>query len=428
LLLKVPCAGSNFGNVSLVLEKSCNSDVTSLWFARNLGLHLFPYSGGFDASTGTLTPGVVEYPSLTGVFIWLTSLPATTDFQFLLVSAVVLILVAVAVTVLLWTLAPKRIWIWAAAPATALYTTYNWDVLPVVFTAAALVVAVPRLNYGVTATRVVAAGALLGVGGAFKLYPVIFVAPLVLWILLDSDFVATVARRWKIAVATTAAAIAPIAIANAPFMAANFDGWLAAFQFQSLRVIDPTTFSVWHWLVSPFVDASTPDGQHSLMLASTISTALALAGILFAAVVHGLRTRSVPWVGISAALLCAYMLLNKVNSPQYILWLLPFLLVTQVRVRWVLTYFVADLAIFFGWFRYNFYAVSGNAGMAELFHNVFVVGLAARIILLVAFTVQLPRTPLAISPAVHADVDDALIHRSPNEAVSRVTNAPMSVR
>ena len=428
LLLKLPCAGSNFGNVNLVLEKACNSDVTSLWFARGLGQHLFPYSGGFDAATGTLTPGVVEYPTLTGVFIWLTSLLATTDLEFLAASAVVLILASVAITVLLWRMAPSRVWLWAAAPATALYTTYNWDVLPVLCTTAALVLARPAHGVPPTAVRLLGVGVLLGLGGAFKLYPLIFLAPLILWILLDKVFDAPAVRRWRLAISTALAAGITILVANVPFIIVNADGWLAAFQFQSLRVIDATTFSVWHWIVSPFVDTSTPDGQHSLMLASTIATALAIIGVLVGAVVRGLRARSIPWVGLCATLLCAYMLLNKVNSPQYILWLLPFLVIVQVRLRWVLLYFVADLAIFFGWFRFNFYAITGNPGMAELFHNLFVVGLAGRIALLVAFAVMLPRTALVASAPVNRIVGDGLASAPPHGAVSTETIAHSPTR
>ncbi len=41
-----------------------------------------------------------------------------------------------------------------------------------------------------------------------------------------------------------------------------------------------------------------------------------------------------PWIGVSASMLCAFVLLHKVHSPQYTLWLLPFLVLLRIPGRW----------------------------------------------------------------------------------------------
>ena len=59
-------------------------------------------------------------------------------------------------------------------------------------------------------------------------------------------------------------------------------------------------------------------------------------------------------------MLCGFLLLHKVHSPQYTLWLLPFFVLLRVRWGWVVAYLVADLAMYVGIFRL-FYLL--NAGL-----------------------------------------------------------------
>ena len=59
-------------------------------------------------------------------------------------------------------------------------------------------------------------------------------------------------------------------------------------------------------------------------------------------------------------MLCGFLLLHKVHSPQYTLWLLPFFVLLRVPWGWVVAYLVADLVMGIGIFRW-FYVL--NAGM-----------------------------------------------------------------
>jgi hypothetical protein len=107
------------------------------------------------------------------------------------------------------------------------------------------------------------------------------------------------------------------------------------------------------------------------------------------------RSGSYPWLAVSAAMLCGFLLLHKVHSPQYTLWLVPFFVLLAVPWRWVLAYMVVDICMDVGVFRW-FYAmklhgndIGGNvsAGLAAQLVALGVWGRAA--LLAVLFVVVL---------------------------------------
>ncbi|MFI9380816.1 hypothetical protein [Kutzneria sp. NPDC052558] len=54
------------------------------------------------------------------------------------------------------------------------------------------------------------------------------------------------------------------------------------------------------------------------------------------------------------------LLLCKVDSPQYMLWLLPFLVLLPVRWGWLVGYFVVEVVLGLGVFRW--YSSPGCGG------------------------------------------------------------------
>jgi hypothetical protein len=89
------------------------------------------------------------------------------------------------------------------------------------------------------------------------------------------------------------------------------------------------------------------------------------------------------------------MLLHKVHSPQYTLWLLPFFVLLAVPWRWVAAYLVADVVMGIGIFRW-FYALE-SGGPAGIYDGVaaqaVAVGVWGRAALLVVLFVTFLRLP-----------------------------------
>jgi hypothetical protein len=340
----------------------CYSDIQFLWLGRDINEHVFPYVSGGISPAGQLTGGAIEYPVLTGVLIWLGAFFAHNDHQFLTDSAILLAPFALVTAWLLGRLARWRALVWALGPPLVLYAFHNWD-LAVVLTAVAAVYVLHR-GWGAAGAnipllrRAVVSSVLLGIGFAFKLYPAIFVLPLMFYVATGGDDGADMpqGKRWDIAGAIKVglAAIGTVVLINLPFMLAGFQGWKASFIFQGDRQVDITTNSIWFWGFRPESDPANTSFQH---LVSILSPTAILLSFVLACVLGWRRYRregTYPWVAVSAAMLCGFLLLHKVHSPQYTLWLVPMFVLMRVRWGWILAYGIADLALGIGLFRYYY--------------------------------------------------------------------------
>lgn len=421
-LNKARCAGAPFDAVgrSLIFEQTkdshvCYSDIQFLWLYRGVDQHLFPYVDGALTPDGVLTGGAIEYPVLSGLLMWLGAIGVHTDADYLRQSALLLAPFALFTAWMLARLAGRAALLWAIGTPLVLYAFHNWE-LPVVCTAVAavfVVVAGTRMNMR---TRCVLAAVLLGIGFCLKLYPGLFVVPLLLFTLTrgsvgsgDRESPPTARGRYDVrgAIAVTVAAAVPVILINLPFAILGFQGWLASFTFQQEREADITTNSIWFWGLRPlFASGSAGESafQHAVSIASP---ALVLASCALA-VWLGWRRWSAnpgdgyPWVAVSAAMLCGFVLFHKVHSPQYTLWLLPFFVLLTVPWRAVSAFLVADAALGIGVFRYFHDLSSGNsAAVSETLVRFGVWGQAS---LLVGFFVFFLRAdlrgprPVAVGP------------------------------
>jgi uncharacterized membrane protein len=397
---KARCAGPEFDEAGrsapdyeLRMERDvCYSDIQHLWLGRDIDQHVFPYLTGSITPDGRLVGGTVEYPVLTGLLIWGGAVYAHTDAGFLLGSALLMAPFGLVTGWLLGRLARWRALLWAVGPPLVLYAFHNWD-LPVVACAAAAVFAVHgwRTDRSL-AQRGVVAGVLLGLGFAFKLYPGAFVLPLALYLLTASR---PGRLDWPAALRVAAAAAVTVVLVNLPFMIAGYEGWRASVTFQQLRKVDLTTNSIWFWGFRP---ESGPDNVEFQATMDWLSPALVLLSFALAVAVGWWRYRregTYPWVAVSAAMLCGFLLLHKVHSPQYTLWLLPFFVLVQVPWSLVVAYLLADLAMGIGIFRW-YYQI--HAGVASGIYDGFAaqavtIGVWGRAALLVALFVVFLRVP-----------------------------------
>ncbi|MGW1678802.1 glycosyltransferase family 87 protein [Saccharopolyspora sp. NPDC002376] len=331
----------------------CYSDIQNLWIGRDIDQHVFPYVHGGIEPDGSLYGGVVEYPVLSGLLMWAGAYFVDTDAGFLAASALLMAPFGLATAWWLGRLSGWRALLWALSPPLVLYAFHNWD-LPVVACAVAAVFVVHRWTSVSLRRRATVAAVILGLGFALKIYPAMFVLPLALYVLTSGK------ERWDVrgALQVVGASVATAVVANVPFMIAGFGGWLASFEFQSRRQVDISTNSIWYWGFRDWTGSA--DFQSAM---SVVSPLLILLSFTIACVVGWLRYErcgTYPWIPVSAAMLVGFLLLHKVHSPQYTLWLLPFFVLVRVRWGWIVAYLVADLAMGISIFRWLYLNMMGE--------------------------------------------------------------------
>ncbi len=348
-------------------DDACYSDIQYLWMGRDIDRHVFPYIHGGINAKGELTGGTVEYPVLTGVVIWLGALFADTDAGFLLGSAILMAPFGLVTAWMLGKLSRWRALLWSIGPPLVLYAFHNWD-LPVVLCAVAAVYVMHR-GWGKAGAnrplmeRATFAAILLGLGFTFKLYPAIFVLPLMLYVLtggrsgqeLPPDRQYNVKGMFKIA----GVALLTAVLVNLPFALAGFEGWRASFTFQGLRQADITTNSFWFWGFRPESDPKNVEFQDMVTLWSPILVLASFALALYLGWRRYKREGTYPWIAVSAAMLCGFLLLHKVHSPQYTLWLVPMFVLLRVHLGWAIAYYIADFAMGVGIFKW-YHAIDVN--------------------------------------------------------------------
>src|SRR3989338_6081699 len=239
----------------------------------------------------------VEYPAITGLFIHLTGLGKTKENYFLL-SSFFLVLFGLLTLITLYKLVlekgidKKRLIIFfAAAPSILFFMIYNWDLIAIFFTVLSL--------YFFRQKKDVSAAIFLSLGFNAKLFPILLL-PIML---LKRDSII----KWvKIIFSFFITSI----IVNIYFIIKNFDGWLFFYTFNSLR--EPNPDSMWG-IIYRFSGIE-------IKLIGLISLVLFLIFYLF--IIFYYRKKNIYYLGAASILL--FLIFNKVFSPQYILWLLPF--------------------------------------------------------------------------------------------------------
>lgn len=343
----------------------CYSDIQKLWLGRDVSDHAFPYVNGELDEEGKLQGGVVEYPVLTGFFMWFSALFADNDGEFLLSSVLWMAPFGLGIGWILGQLARWRALVWALGPPMILYSALNWE-LPVVACAVGAV-AVMHLGSGPKwpmPRRAFWAAILLGFGVCFKLYPGAFVLPLALYVLTRGEqgrdpLAAPGTARpaggydWYNAWIVLGTSAVTVVLLNVPFATVGFRGWLASIEFQRHRPVDIGTNSIWFWGLRRWMGRDSSWATWTNLLSPTlVLLSFAVACWLGWRIYR--RAGVYPWVQVSGAMLCGFLLLHKVHSPQYTLWIVPFFVLLSVHWRWIVAYLIADLGVGIGVFRYMY--------------------------------------------------------------------------
>ena len=207
----------------------------------------------------------------------------------------------------------------------ALYAFHNWDL-------AAMVPAIAGL-LAFDDGRDRASGALLAVGASAKVFPALFLPPLVVVRWHSGD------RRG--AQRLGGAFLLTTLILNGPVALWSWSTWTFPAAFQGARAASWGT--LWFWLLR------TP-GLHPLVAGNLRVAAdglaiVTLVGVLAAVCVLAVR-RQLGTAAIGAAVVGVFLLSNKVYSPNYDLWIVPFFVLLPVAHRTWLAFCAADLGIF----------------------------------------------------------------------------------
>ena len=385
----------------------CYNDIQPLWTVRGIADRMFPYINGALVD-GELQNGAIEYPVLTGVFMWASGAASNSSNEYLVHSSLLLAPFGLVIALWLARLRGARALMWAAAPAVVLYAFHNWDLL---------VVAAATLGVWFWAQERRRAAALcFGIGAALKLYPLLFLIPLVLHPATEGD------RRE--AGKLLGIGIGSLAAINLPFAVFNFEGWFATYEFHRLR--GPNFDNIWALrdlgpLTLPALEPAALNVVTFVLTAAFFVVALVAGWRAFR------RTGAWPYLDLCAALLCAFLLWNKVHSPQYTLWLLPFFVLVPVPVGWWIAYSIVDVAVYVGVFRFFYDACSTN--LCQILAEPTVsqrvmtaaVGLRAGL-LLVLFVVFLRRSFRDVAP-----LRRTVSHRTPKVTGGDGSNARRSI-
>jgi uncharacterized membrane protein len=365
----------------------CHSDIRALYHLRGMDRDLFPYLHGALIVSTQLGPpvryglrpvdGANEYPVLTGILMWLPSLVSDSPDTYLLSSVVLLAPFGLATAWLLGRMAGRRALWWSASPILLLYAFHNWDLAVVAASVAGF--------WCWWRGRSVAAAVCFGVGGALKLYPLLFLLPLVLERLHRGD------RRG--AVRAGAAGAGTFALINLPFVVLSPSGWAVAYRFQTLR--KPNYDSLWG-ILGMFFELD----QATITTFSTLGVVIILAAVTWETERRARREGTYPFLPACAALLAGFLLVSKVHSPQFALWLVPLFVLVPIRLGWYVLFVAGNVLLYLAIFGVSPWSIHAR--------DVLVIWsvwgrTATFLLLLIAFL----RAPPAVS---HAPDPDEIAH------------------
>jgi uncharacterized membrane protein len=382
MVQKTPCVATNWSDTDVRYAAMCYSDVPYLYIGRGFA-ELSPPFADTDGRYETM-----EYPVVIGYFAYgaavLTQLavgeadlaarhampvdqvhlaPGVGDEAGLYFVVTAILLAGVTLVAARFMTGAQRGRPWdamllAASPALVVTGLINWDILAVAMVAATF--------WAWARGRTVLTGVLIGLGTATKLYPLF---------LLGAVFVVCLRnRRLREFAVVTAAAAGAWLVVNAPVLLYGFEQWKVFWTFNADRGADLGSL----WLV--WQQAGHEVSADTVNLVSWLFFGLVCVAVL----VLGLMAPRTPRVAQLGFLIVAgFLLVNKVYSPQYVLWLLPLAVLARPRWRDLLVWQAGELFYFAAVWLYlgEFTASSISGATDKLYWLAIFVRIAAELFL-----------------------------------------------
>ncbi|WP_406311298.1 glycosyltransferase 87 family protein [Streptosporangium sp. NBC_01639] len=337
-LWKWPCRfGGAWGNGTLQFTNFCYTDIYPLWWGEKLSDGKVPY---LDYP--------VEYPvGIGGIMEFFRRIvtpmqdPATAFYDLTVILMALCLVVGVLLMAALT--GPTRRWdaLWyALAPALVLTAYINWDLAAGALALGALLAWSKQRQW--------LAGVLLGLAIATKFYPLMFLGPLFLLTLRTG--------RWRPFLKMVGGTAGIWLLVNVPVMLVAFDGWKRFYVFSQERPAD--WGSIWYFFgQKQWPILGDADRLDMLGVVSLGAFCLAVAVLTLTAPT---RPRLMQLCFLTLA---AFMLTNKVWSPQYVLWLVPFAVLARPNWKAIALWQVAECWYFFAIWLYLVGIQPGNEAL-----------------------------------------------------------------
>ena len=379
----------------------CYSDTVPLYGAELLSQGKFPYKSSWlelDSAgqprtqyDGRTAVRYMEYPVLTGVYQYVamslaktyTAVAKKTGIALLAGVAEVVMFyniaafgLALAWLATVWAtamLAGRRVWdaaLVAASPILIFQAFTNFDALATALATGGLLAWARR--------RPLLAGVLIGLGVSAKLYPALLLLPLLL--------LAVRTGRFGDAVRTTSVAILVWCATNLPVLLMYPRGWSEFFRLNTRRNQDMDSvynlirsFTGWRGF-DPDLGFWQP--PTTLNIVSGVLFLLCCAAIAYIALTAPRRPRIAQ---LAFLVVAAFLLVNKVWSPQFSLWLVPLAVLALPHRRVLMAWMSIDALV---WVPRMFYLYGEQSkGLPEqwftttvLIRDLAVVGLIALVV------------------------------------------------
>lgn len=330
LALKAPCAAGSWGD-GRQYRHLCYSDIVPLYGTEHLQGGRLPYLNHCPADAGEQCD---EYPVLTMWYMRLAAWLGHGFGAFFYVNVAGLMLAALITSLSLYRMVGARALYFALAPTLLIYGFMNWDLIAVAL-AAGGTLAFMRKRDGLS-------GLLLGLGAAAKFFPALLVIPFALSRLREGERV----RAGTLAVSAAGTYV----LVNLPFALVAPHQWATFFRFNSARPVDWD--SLW-FITCQRIHSAVAGCGWSADLINTLSVMLFVVVAVALWIARSVRKPDFPAWTFAFPLLVAFLLVNKVYSPQYGLWLLPWFALALPNPTLFVLFELSDVAVFvtrFTWF------------------------------------------------------------------------------
>ncbi len=350
IVQRSPCLHTTPGWTNgLQFRYACYSDILPLYGDEGFekpGMFPYQYSWLEGEHTSHVIVRHTEYPVLTGLFMWVNAkfteayydvadniiyLPKTlTDVTFFEFSAFFLSIFWLISVWCITRMTRRRVWdgvIAALSPIVLVQAFTNFDLLAIGLATTGI--------YAWSRRRTGLAGALLGLGTAAKLYPVLLFIPL-----LALCVRAGKVRDWLNAVKW---GLICWLVVNAPIEILFPSGWSEFYRLNAERPADNESvyniisyYTGWGGFDGPLGPRQAPKTLNQVVALALIFCCAALILIALSA------PRRPRFAQLALLVVAASLITNKVWSPQYSLWLVPLAVLAVPRWKPLLAWMVID--------------------------------------------------------------------------------------